>query len=50
MRLSKVTKEFNVSLQRVVDVLQENGISVEANLNSKIDDKYYSLLADKFGH
>ncbi len=48
MRLSKVIKEFNVSLQRVVDVLQENGITVEANPNSKIDDKYYDLLADNF--
>ena len=49
MRLSKVIKEFNVSLQRVVDVLQENGITVEANPNSKIDDKYYDLLAENFG-
>ena len=49
MRLSKVTKDYNVSLQRVVDVLLENGVTVEPNLNSKIDDKYSELFAEKFG-
>ena len=49
MRLSKVTKDYNVSLQRVVAVLQEHGVAVEPNLNSKIDDKYAELFAEKFG-
>ena len=48
MRLSKVTKEYNVSLQRVVDVLKENGIEVEANLNSKIDDSLNDLFVRAF--
>ena len=50
MRLSKVTKEFNVSLQRVVDVLNANGIELaEPTLNSKIDDAYHDLFVAAFG-
>lgn len=49
MRLSKVTKEFNVSLQRVVDVLKDNGIEVEANLNTKVDDSLHDIFVSAFG-
>ena len=49
MRLSKVTKEFNVSLQRVVDVLKDNGIEVEANPNTKIDDSLHDIFSKAFG-
>ena len=48
MRLSKVTKEFNVGLQRVVDTLKAHGHDVEANLNAKIDDAQYELLKKAF--
>lgn len=48
MRLSKAIKEFNVSLQRVVDTLKEQGHEVEANLNSKINDEQYELLKKIF--
>lgn len=49
VRLSKVTKEFNVGLQRVVDTLKEQGHEVEANLNAKIGDEQYELLKAAFG-
>ncbi len=49
MRISKVTKEFNVSLNSVIEVLKENGIEVEPNLNTKIDDSLHELFAKKFG-
>ena len=44
MRISKVTKEFNVSLNSVIEVLKENGIEVEPNLNTKIDDSLTNSL------
>lgn len=49
VRLSKVSKEFNVGLQRIVDTLQEQGHEVEANLNAKISDEQYDLLKAAFG-
>ncbi|MDO4212089.1 MAG: hypothetical protein Q4D23_10365, partial [Bacteroidales bacterium] len=50
MRLSKVTKEFNVSLQRVIDVLSANGINLEdPTLNSKVDDSCHDLFVAAFG-
>lgn len=49
IRLSKVTKEFNIGLQRVVDFLQEKGHNVEPSLNTKIEDAQYDLLRQEFG-
>lgn len=47
-RLSKVAKEFNISLERVVEFLAEKGHKVEQNPNAKISDEMISLLSKKF--
>lgn len=49
IRLSKVVKDFNVSLDRIADFLEKHGIVVEHNPNSKIDDSVYELLMTEFG-
>ncbi|GIM53138.1 translation initiation factor IF-2 [Capnocytophaga cynodegmi] len=48
-RLSKVLKEFNISLDTAVDYLKkEKGIEIESNPNVKISGEVVKLLSDKF--
>lgn len=48
MRLSKVAKEFNLSLGKITEFLATKGRSVENNPNAKIGDEDYSLLSKEF--
>jgi len=48
MRLSKVAKEFNLSLGKITEFLASKGRSVENNPNAKIGDEEYSLLSKEF--
>ena len=48
MRLSKVLREFNISLDRAVDFLKENGFEVEPRPTTKITDEEYQILFDEF--
>lgn len=48
MRLSKVAKEFNLSLHTIVDFLSGKGHKVESNPNAKIGDDEYKLLMKEF--
>lgn len=48
MRLSKVAKEFNLSLGKIVEFLSSKGRQVENNPNAKIGDEEYSLLSKEF--
>ena len=48
LRLSKVAKEFNLSLAKIVEFLDQNGHAVEANPNAKIGDEAYTLLQNAF--
>ncbi|MDC7996429.1 translation initiation factor IF-2 [Gilvibacter sediminis] len=48
MRLSKVLREFNISLDRAVDFLKENGFEVEARPTTKITGEEYQILFDEF--
>ncbi|MCR5243304.1 MAG: translation initiation factor IF-2 [Bacteroidales bacterium] len=49
IRLNKLTKQFNIGLQTLVDFLQEKGADVELNPNSKVSDEYLPALEKKFG-
>ena len=49
IRLSKLTKQFNIGLQTLVDFLKEKGAEVETNPNAKISDSYLPALEAKFG-
>jgi translation initiation factor IF-2 len=48
MRLSKVAKEFNLSLGKITEFLAAKGRPVENNPNAKIGDEEYSLLSKEF--
>jgi translation initiation factor IF-2 len=48
LRLSKVAKEFNLSLGKIVEFLAAKGHPVESNPNAKIGDEEYSLLLKEF--
>lgn len=48
MRLSKVAKEFNLSLGKIVEFLSAKGRQVENNPNAKIGDDEYALLSKEF--
>ncbi len=48
LRLSKVAKEFNLSLGKIVEFLASKGHPVESNPNAKIGDEEYRLLLKEF--
>jgi translation initiation factor IF-2 len=49
IRLSKVTREFNLGLHTVVEFLATKGHAVESNPNGKITTAQYDLLEAEFG-
>jgi len=48
IRLSKAIKEFNLSMDHIVDFLSKKGIKVETNPNGKLPADAYSLLLKEF--
>ena len=48
IRINKVLREFNISLDRAVDYLKEKGIAVESNPNAKITEAEYGILQAQF--
>jgi translation initiation factor IF-2 len=48
LRLSKVAKEFNLSLGKIVEFLGSKGFPVDTNPNAKIGDEEYRLLLKEF--
>jgi len=48
MRLSKVLREFNISLDRAVEHLAASGYEVEPRPTTKISDAEYQVLFDEF--
>ena len=49
VRLSKVTRDFNLGVHTVVEFLAAKGHVVEASPNAKIPGELYSLLEKEFG-
>lgn len=49
IRLNKAIKEFNVSLQTIVEFFEKKGVSIETNPNTKINEEEYNLLRKEFG-
>lgn len=47
-RLSKVAKEFNVSLATIVDFLQGKGIAIENNPMAKVPEDVYGVLLKEY--
>lgn len=48
IRLNKVLKELNISIDRAVDFLADNGVQIERTPNTRIDQKTYSILVKEF--
>jgi translation initiation factor IF-2 len=48
IRINKVLREFNISLDRAVDYLKEKGITIESNPNAKISDSEFNILQNEF--
>ncbi|WP_298221311.1 translation initiation factor IF-2 [Flavobacterium sp.] len=48
IRINKVLREFNISLERAVDYLKDKGIVIDANPNAKISDAEYGILQNQF--
>lgn len=48
IRINKVLRELNISLDRAVEHLKEKGIAIESNPNAKISESEFSLLQHQF--
>lgn len=48
IRINKVLREFNISLDRAVDYLKDKGIAVDSNPNAKISEAEYGILQSQF--
>ncbi len=48
IRLSKVLRELNISIDRAVDFLSEKGVDVEKNPNTKLEMSAYDILVNEF--
>lgn len=48
IRISKVLKEFNISLDRAVDTLKEKGHTIEHSPNAKVSQLEFDVLCDIF--
>ncbi|RKS99133.1 translation initiation factor IF-2 [Flavobacterium sp. 123] len=48
IRINKVLRELNISLERAVDYLKDKGIAIDANPNTKISDKEFNILQSQF--
>jgi translation initiation factor IF-2 len=48
IRINKVLRELNISLERAVDYLKDKGIAIDSNPNAKISEKEFTILQNQF--
>ncbi|MBP3774220.1 MAG: translation initiation factor IF-2 [Bacteroidaceae bacterium] len=48
VRLNKILKELNVGLDTVKSYLEEKGLQIDMDLNTKLDDKVEAMVREKF--
>jgi translation initiation factor IF-2 len=48
IRLNKVLRELNISLERAVEFLNDKGVEIDARPTTKITDQVYDSLLDEF--
>jgi translation initiation factor IF-2 len=48
IRLNKVLRELNISLDRAVEFLESKGVEIEKRPTTKITDEVYQILSDEF--
>jgi hypothetical protein len=49
IRINKVLRELNISLERAVNIFKTAGVIIEANPNTKINEEQYSFLVSALG-
>ncbi|MEN3323493.1 translation initiation factor IF-2 [Mariniflexile soesokkakense] len=48
IRLNKVLRELNISIDRAVDFLESKGVDIEKSPNTKISEEVHSILSNEF--
>ena len=48
IRLNKVLRELNISIDRATDFLKEKGMDIEKSPNTKISEEVYTILSNQF--
>ena len=48
IRINKVLRELNISLDRAVEYLKDKGHTIESSPNAKISNEEYSILCGQF--
>jgi translation initiation factor IF-2 len=48
IRLNKVLRELNISLDRAVEFLNQKGVEIDARPTTKITSEVYTILLDEF--
>ncbi|MDT0557737.1 translation initiation factor IF-2 [Ichthyenterobacterium sp. W332] len=48
IRLNKVLRELNISIDRAVDFLESKSVSIDKSPNTKISQEVYDILSDEF--
>ena len=48
IRLNKVLRELNISLDRAVEFLDSKGVEIEKRPTTKISEETYKILSDEF--
>ena len=48
IRLNKVLRELNISLDRAVEFLDSKGVEIEKRPTTKISEEVYAILSDEF--
>ncbi|HTO34610.1 MAG TPA: hypothetical protein VLZ72_00110, partial [Flavobacterium sp.] len=48
IRINKVLRELNISLERAVDFLKDQNIVIESSPNTKISSSEYDILCNEF--
>jgi translation initiation factor IF-2 len=48
VRLNKVLRELNISIDRAVDFLESKGVEIEKSPNTKISEEVYGILSGEF--
>lgn len=49
IRINKVLRELNISLDRAVDYLKDKGYEIESSPNAKINQVEYTILVNRYG-
>ena len=48
IRLNKVLRELNISIDRAVDFLESKGIEIDKRPTTKISEEVYNILSNEF--